>query len=237
MGSSTTPTLLDRVIDYINVLDIERRNRLAAFCGVQAQTIRRWHRGESVPFGKRALQLHYLLDYVGYGNHQWRESNEAIETVGRAVAFGVVTDKDLIAAFGSECDEITRIIQMLTGHKHVSPNSQTIFEMLASQCTWDINKAQDKWSDLKVTSEKDKLLAELAAKLHSILPLVKDLASDKWSESDRYELRERAGPTTVFQLYNLLGELCGERARAASVAERAKKEAAALACYVTAPKR
>jgi hypothetical protein len=32
----------------------------------------------------------------------------------------------------------------------------------------------------------------------------------------------------VFELYNALGELCGERVRQASVAERARQAAAAL---------
>ena len=59
------PTLLERVIDYTNVLDMERKRKLADFVGVQPQTVRQWQRGKSVPMGRRALQLHYLLEWVG----------------------------------------------------------------------------------------------------------------------------------------------------------------------------
>jgi hypothetical protein len=54
------------------------------------------------------------------------------------------------------------------------------------------------------------------------------MASDKWSEEDRYELRERAGVKTVFELYNSIGQLAGERHRKTSMAERAQKAAAAM---------
>ena len=58
--------------------------------------------------------------------------------------------------------------------------------------------------------------------------VVDEMISDKWTEGDRYELRDRAGKETVFELYHALGALCGERMRQSSAAERAKKAAAAL---------
>lgn len=231
MSDKTLPTLLDRVQDYVSALDLERRRKLAEFCGVQPQTVRQWLRGKNVPMGKRALQLHYMLEYVGYNDHVWRETNDGVETVGRAVTFGLVSDDQLSDAFKGECDEFSRIIQMLSGHKHISPKCQTIIDEMAAVHSWHVKAAQEKWTDLKITNEKDKLIAELANKLEQILPLVKDMASDKWNESDRYELRDRAGRATVFELYNALGELCGERARQASVRERA--QAAAAAMFIT----
>ena len=228
MSAKTMPTLLERVMDYVNTLDIDRRHKLAEFCGVKAQTIQSWFKGRSVPLGKRALQLHYLLELVGFNDHQWRETNDNIETVGRAVTFGLLSDEELIESFKVECDELGRIVQMMSGHKHVSSASQRIFDELAAVHSWHIKAAQDKYSDLKIANEKDKLIAELANKLQQVLPLVQDMASDKWDEGDRYELRERSGRATVFELYNALGELCGERVRQASVAERARQAAAAL---------
>ncbi|MGD9725469.1 MAG: hypothetical protein AB7L09_00460 [Nitrospira sp.] len=226
--SATTPTLLERTQAYINTLDLDRRNKLAEFLGVQGQTIRSWLRGKTVPVGKRALQLHYLLDYIGMTDHQWRNTNDGVETVGRAITFGLLSDEELSEAFRDECDEFARIIQMLSGHKHISPVAQKIIDDLAAVHSWHIKEAQAKFNHLRITSEKDKLVAELANKLQQLLPLVQDMTSDKWTEADRYELRDRAGRTTVFELYNALGELCGERARQKSVAERAKEAAAAL---------
>lgn len=228
MSDKTTPTLLDRVQDYVSALDLERRRKLADFCGVQPQTVRQWLRGKNVPMGKRALQLHYMLEFAGYNDHVWRDTNDNVETVGRAVTFGLISDDDLTEAFKGECDEFSRIIQMLSGHKHVSTACQEIIDGMAAVHSWHVKAAQERWTDLKITNEKDKLIAELANKLEQILPLVKDMASDRWTESDRYELRERAGRTTTFELYNLLGQLCGERARQASVAERARAAAAAM---------
>lgn len=228
MNEATLSSLYDRVIDYVSTLDIDRRRKLAEFCGVQPQTVRQWMRGKSVPHGKRALQLHHLLDWVGYGDHVWRETNDNTDTVGRAVTFGLVTDDDLIKAFEGECDELSRIIQMLSGHKHISTNCQAIIDEMAAVHSWHVKEAQCKWTDLKISNEKDKLIAELANRLQQILPLVQDMASDRWTEADRYQLRDRAGRATVFELYNRLGELCGERARQASVAERARAAAAAL---------
>lgn len=227
--SEKTLTLLERSQDYINALDLDRRHKLAHYCGVKPQTIRSWLRGKTVPAGKRALQMHYLLELVGYDDHQWRETNDNVETLGRAVAFGLVSDDELLELFKGECDELSRIIQMLSGHKHISPTCQKIIDEQAAIHSWHIKTAQEAWSDLRVTGEKDKLIAELANKLQQLLPLVQDMSSDKWSEADRYELRDRAGQSTVFELYNSLGELCGERVRQKSVAERARAAAAALA--------
>lgn len=226
--SATMPTLLERSQDYINALDLDRRHKLADFCGVKPQTIRSWLRGKTVPAGKRALQMHYLLEYVGYNDHQWRETNDNIETVGRAVTFGLISDEQLTELFKHECDEFSRIIQMMSGHKHVSPEAQKIFDELAAVHSWHIKSAQARYDNLRIANEKDKLIAELSNKLLQLLPLVKDMSSDKWTEADRYELRDRAGRTTVFELYNALGELCGERVRQKSVAERARAAAAAL---------
>jgi len=39
------------------------------------------------------------------------------------------------------------------------------------------------------------------------------MVSDKWTAEERQELRERCGCNTVFELYNVLGALCGETAR------------------------
>jgi hypothetical protein len=186
--SDTIPTLLERSQDYINALDLARRNRLAEFCGVKPQTIRSWLRGKTVPVGKRALQLHYLLEYIGYSDHQWCDTNDSVETVGRALTFGLLSDEVLQEAFKDEQPEFIRIIQMLSGHKHISPEAQTIFDELAAVHSWHIKSAQASHNDLKITSEKDKLIAELANKLQQLLPLVEDMASDKWSEADRYEL-------------------------------------------------
>lgn len=224
----STVTLLERAQDYINALDLDRRNKLADFCSVQPQTIRSWLRGKSVPVGKRALQLHYLLEYIGYTDHQWRDTNDNVETVGRAVTFGLLSDEELQEAFKNEQPEFRRIIQMMSGHKHISPEAQQIFDDLAAVHSWHIKSAQAKYNDLRIANEKDKLIAELANKLQQLLPLVNDMTSDKWTEADRYELRDRAGRTTVFELYNALGELCGERVRQKSVAERARAAAAAL---------
>jgi hypothetical protein len=221
------PTLSERVTDYTNALDVERRRKLAEFIGVQWQTVRQWHKGRSIPLGKRALQLHYLLEWVGFGDHQWRSTNESVEIVGRALTFGLITEEDLAEAFKDEC-QLTRVIQMMSGHKHIAPACQKIFDEFAAIHSWNIKQAQAKWDDLRITNPQERLIAELANRLQSILPLVKDMASDKWTEGDRYELRERAGRSTVFELYNALGELCGERARQSSVAERARAAAASL---------
>jgi hypothetical protein len=222
------PTLLERVIDYTNILDMERKRKLADFVGVQPQTVRQWQRGKSVPMGRRALQLHYLLEWVGYGDHQWRETNVSAEMVGRCLAFGLISDEKLLEAFKGECDEPTRITQILSGHKHITPRSQEIINDLADEFSWHVQDAQTNWPCLKVSNEKERLLSELATRLRNILPLVKDMVSDNWSEGDRYELRDRAGTYTVFELYHAMGALCGERMRQANESDRSEAARAAL---------
>jgi hypothetical protein len=226
MASNTSPTLLNQVIDYISALDLGRRAKLAKFCGVQLQTVNRWRRGASVPLGKSAIQLHYLLEFAGYTEHEWGETNDSVETVGRALAFGLITLDELTAHFNDACN--SRLTQMMCGHKHISVANQKVFDDLAATHAWDIEAARGKCADLKIASEKDKLIVELSNKLEALLPLVKDMVSDNWTEADRYELRDRAGRRTVFDLYNALGELCGERARQMSLADRAKQAAAML---------
>jgi hypothetical protein len=226
MSNTIAPKLLDRTMDYINALDIDRRRKLAEFIGVQPQTVRQWLRGKSVPLGKRALQLHYILEWVGYGDHEWPKTNDNIEIIGRALTFGLITDDDLVEAFQHEGLEIRNIIKMLAGNKHISASYQKVFNEIATVHSWHIKEYQDKWDHLRITNEKNKLISELSIKLKNLLPLVEDMASDKWTEEDRYELRERAGVQTVFELYNSMGLLAGERHRKLTMAEKAVKAAA-----------
>jgi hypothetical protein len=228
MSNIIAPKLLERTMDYINALDIDRRRKLAEFVGVQPQTVRQWLRGKSVPLGKRALQLHYILEWAGYGDHEWPTTNDSIETIGRALTFELITDEELVEAFKHEKLEARRIIQMLGGNKYVSPSCQKVFDDMAAVYSWNIKESQEKWDHLRIANEKDKLISELAIKLKNLLPLVKDMASDKWSEKDRYELRERAGVETIFKLYNSMGLLAGERHRKSTMAERAQKAATAM---------
>jgi len=228
MSKATTPALLERARDYISALDLARRHKLAEFIGVKTQTIRMYHRGKSVPTGKRLLQLHHILSWAGYGDHAWRVDDDSVEMVGRALTFRLISDDDLIEAFKSECDELSRITQMMTGGKHISPASQAIFDQLASVHSWHIKDAQARWNDLRIMDDKDKLVAELANKLQQLLPLVEEISGDRWSAEDRAALRDRAGRGVVLELYNNLGYLCGERHRKQTMAERASKAAASM---------
>lgn len=228
MTSSSENSLFNDTVNYTNVLDIGRRSRLAEFCRVKDATVRGWAKGKTIPLGVNALVLHHLLVWVGYDKHKWPSLNTALDVVGKAVAFGLLSEEDLINAFNHSIP-YSRIIQMLSGHKHVAPESQSIFDSLANKFSdKDFRIAQSKWSDLRVSNEKEKLIVELAGRLQALLPLVKDMASDKWNEGDRYALRDRAGVATVFDLYVALGELCGERARAASIEQRARQAAASF---------
>jgi len=228
MNNATMPTLLERARDYISALDIARRHKLSEFMGVKDQTIRMYHRGKSIPTGKRLLQLHHVLEWAGYGDHAWKVDNDNVEMVGRALTFQLISDAELVEAFKSECDELSRITQMMTGGKHISPASQLIFDQLASVHSWNIKEAQDKWNDLRIMDEKDKLVAELANKLQQLLPFVQEISGDGWTAEDRAALRDRAGRGVVLDLYNNLGYLCGERHRKQTMAERASKAAAAM---------
>lgn len=226
--SKDTVTLLERAQDYINALDIARRHKLAEFLGIKTQTIRMYHKGKSIPTGRRMLQLHHVLKWAGYGDHTWRQTDESVEMVGAAFTFRLIDDDGLLKAFHGECDEISRIIQMMTGGKHISTASQEIFERLAAIHSWNIKEAQEKWDHLRIGNEKDKLIAELANKIQQILPLVKEVSGDDWSAEERQELRTRAGQNSVLELYNHLGYLCGERHRKLTLAEKAQRAAASM---------
>ena len=226
--SKLLPTLLDRVQDYINALDIARRAELAEFIGIKPQTIRAYLRGKSVPTGRRMLQLHHILVWAGYADHQWKVTDDSVEMTGSSFTFGLITDAALIEAFAGECEEIARIIQMMSGGKHISPASQAVFDDLSSVHSWNIKEAQAKQNNLKIVNEKDKLIAELANKFKQLLPLVVDVSGDGWTPDERLDLRDRAGQGIVLELYNHLGYLCGERHRKLTMAQKAQQAAAAM---------
>ncbi|HEU4914453.1 MAG TPA: hypothetical protein VFT16_03570 [Candidatus Saccharimonadales bacterium] len=60
---------------------------------------------------------------------------------------------------------------------------------------------------------KFQFLLESARTLGSILPLLRHLASDACTPEDRASLRNLLGEDGMFELSNLVNQLCGERAR------------------------
>jgi hypothetical protein len=222
--------MFERAQDYITALDVARRHELAEFIGVKPQTLRSYLRGKSVPTGRRVLQLHCILVWAGYGDHRWKMSDPNVEMVANAYTFKLITDDELVAAFEGECDEVSRIVQMMIGNKHIAPAAQEVFNHLAGTYSWEIKAAQEKRNNLKIIDQKDKLIAELANKFQQLLPLVADVSGDGWTADDRHELRTRAGKGVVLELYNHLGYLCGERHRKVTKAERARQAAISMMC-------
>jgi hypothetical protein len=62
-------------------------------------------------------------------------------------------------------------------------------------------------------SAKGAILQSLAAMVQAMLPLAKMVVSDTFTKEDRVQLRELSGGEGVFNLSNLLEQLCSESAR------------------------
>jgi len=203
----------DRVVDYVSTLNIALRRRLAQFLEVQDQTIRSWVRRKTVPSGVRALRMHFLLNEAGFTNPDWRCDDPLLVTVGKMVAFHVITIDSMVARFNDPTIDSTRVVQFLVGNDHVKLSYRAVFEEIANETSWDFEEARRAWDDLCVKNDHSRIIAELANRISGILPLCEEMISDKWTPAERAELRKRCGPDVVFRLYNAMGALCGERAR------------------------
>ena len=204
---------LDQVVGYLTTLDITRRRQLAEFLGVKAQTLRSWTRRATVPTGIRSLRLYHLLAESGLTTESWSCTDETLLDVGRLVAFHVITVEDVVATVNAKRVDSGRVVQFLGGYDHVKPEFRTAFEGIVSAHSWDLPAARQKWSHLFIKDANSQKIAALAAKIVDILPLCEAMVSNDWTPEERQELRERCGAETVFNLYNTMGALCGERAR------------------------
>lgn len=65
----------------------------------------------------------------------------------------------------------------------------------------------------KPVSDRESVIESLAGSVRAMIPLARLISSDEFSAEERARVRELSGTTHVFDLANLLYNLCGERAR------------------------
>lgn len=206
-------TFHDCLQDYLKSIDLPQRKRLAQFIGCAEQAIGKWLRQTNLPVGNSALRLFHLMEAVGFQITDWKVTNTDVLTVGRCVAFHVVTPEQIATRIAAPNMDGVLTVQMLVGNRHIKPENAKIFAELASEYGPLLGPAKSKWQDLMILDEKIRTINELANRLREILPLAKLVVSDQYSGQERHELRKRSGETTLFELYNVFGALCGERAR------------------------
>lgn len=206
-------TFFDHAVDYIDSLNIDARRRLAEFLNVKEQTIRSWQRKKTVPSGVRVLRFYYLLEAAGVQISGWRCTDPILQAAGRLVAFGVLGLAEMATAFDDDVVDGARVLQFLCGHVHVKPKNMGIFKLIVENHIDMLPEKQREWEDLYRRDKHDVTIVELANRINEILPMCEEMVTDKWSASERHQLRERCGPDVVFRLYNAMGALCGEAAR------------------------
>jgi hypothetical protein len=206
-------TFHDCLQDYLKTIDLSQRKRLAQFIGCTEPAIGNWMRQSALPVGGNALRLFCLMEATGFSITNWKVTNPDVLTVGRCVAFQVLTSDQVAAKLANPNLGGVIAIQMLVGNLHIKKQNLNAMSALATEYGPLVDNARASWQDLMALDDKTRAINELANRLKEILPLAENLVSDQYSGAERHELRKLSGETTMFRLYNAFGALCGERAR------------------------
>lgn len=208
-----TGTFHECLQDYLRAIDTPQRRRLAELIGCDDQAISRWVKQTNLPVGNSSLRLFHVMEAVGFTITGWKSTNTDVLTVARCVTFHVLTSEQVAAKLASPNTDTNGAVQMMVGNRHIKPDNLQVFAALAAEFGPLLGAAKVRWQDILILDEKSRAINELANRLKEMLPLAESVASDHYTGQERLDLRKRSGEATIFNLYNILGALCGERAR------------------------
>lgn len=199
---------------------------VAQVTGSTTNTVMGWLIGQT-PNGERLIKLWHLLAAVGLESPELDKLPAFNRYCGELLTFGVVSLKDV--------QEVCHVanpqsaLLMLRGKPSMRPqfNLDELHELyenkLQSQRAMLLPVgSQERGSQVAepvsdslpmVGSKSEHLIIYAASMLKGVLPLVRQLDSEQSSALDRSKLREFVGHDDMFDLSNILNNLCSERAR------------------------
>jgi hypothetical protein len=210
---------------------VERMKRL--FPGKNIRTIERWVREQTImPEGENLIRMRVLLTALGYEVIEFTSLEPLVQKVCKVFAYNLATLDELVSKVGyGDASGRAQLFVVLRGDGGFSADRQQRAETYIASLGNAIEEAERAFQtqfaqvhDASVSTSaksahetKDAdagaILDALAAAVVLILPLVRRVRSDDFTDKDREYVRARTGGRAVFDTANELYRLCGERAR------------------------
>lgn len=209
-------------------------NEVAAFCEVNLDTVQRWLRGTPAN-GERLIRLWHLLALLGSDSPELRKLPAFNRYLAELLAFGVVSLDEACQIAGIKNTQSLFKITRGQPPMHPSFNLGELKQLYAPRLQYAKDQVQGGGAvsqpaeppetvapsgspampsvpDLRQIVQHDNKLV-LATLLGAALPLARYLDSPASSAQERSAFRDLVGQENLFDLSNLLNNLCSERAR------------------------
>jgi hypothetical protein len=190
------------------------------------KTVTGWLNGQP-PNGERLIKLWHLLAAVGLESPELAKLPAFNRYCGELLTFGVTTMEELqeICNVGMP----KSILLMLRGKPPMHPQYDLAELKELYEARLQARRAELMSAPLPeagperieppsgapspARSKGEHLITYAASMLKGVLPLVRQLNSEQSSAVDRSGLRDAVGNDDMFELSNILNDLCSERAR------------------------
>lgn len=221
---------------------LTKRHVVATFAGVGDDSVRRWFVDGSMPVGEALVRLRFYLEFLGYQVEEVQKLSQVIRDAARIYAFGVVSLSEVASACGftEGRNGPDLVLRVFRGGCGISKHKQEQFTALAELYSDELAERKRATQKVLVGSvgqpekvrEDDKptplpvrlasqqplgtheaLIESLAGLVEAMIPLAREISSDRFTPEERARVRELAGRDGVFTLANLLYRMCGERSR------------------------
>jgi hypothetical protein len=214
--------------------------KVAEFCNVSQETVRRWTENEHPAKGERLIRLWHLLALVGNESPELETLKPLQRFVSELFAFDVITASQACELLNLKQDKPSYMYHILRGSEVLNP--QYDYEGLVARFGNELNDMKQlirEHLDDNVEAEKAVRLPEpvivqpdvpaiapstdvvfhgdasvlLASLVSAIRPVADALLDDDTALEARNRFRELVSDETLFEVTNKLNALSSERAR------------------------
>lgn len=214
--------------------DNKNRKLFKNLVQVNTHTIKRWTDGLNMPLGESWIRLQVALDFMGYSVIEFENLPEPVRNVLRLIAFGVLTQNDVIAELGLSRSHAQRFLR---GDLPPTPAVVATLSDLWDEYSSLLEECQEEYRSLMlvlnepeakveitpgVKADRGRLIKTLAEQINAMLPNAVAANSNECTPEERRLLRRLTGEGYLFRLSNALAGLCGETAREIGI-ERSRR--------------
>jgi len=223
--------------------DYIARSVLQELTGVSSNTISRWMRGIHEPSGVNRRAVIFVLESIGYSISEFQDVSDTVRDYGLLIVFGDKTVREVKCKLSlrnqqevgelllgrkhvpqEEMKVMEREVRqdkagLVSKKREIQDRLPSIsgskIAMSADDLMKDSQTRNEQSSQSELSDEvKEEIITAFVSQAESLKTLAGLVLSDRFSGHDRQEIRDRfQDGSGVFNLSNLLKQLCSETAR------------------------
>jgi hypothetical protein len=218
-----------------------RRNAICRLLGINQETGREWFAKIKLPIGEHLLKLRCLLSTLGYGVQELEILPPDVRVCAETLGFRVVSLDALVDSLKRNRGTVLSILirndgtskevrtamrsmaaiaagDLLRAKEHWAKQLGRRPEIASPAEVQPVREDKTGIQENQISGDQEQDLSSLAHLILAALPIAERVLSDNFSVEARQKLRhltptQRGRSNGVFDLYQALSGLCGERAR------------------------